>query len=84
MFKYDVFINSLADLPEDKEIKLAVRDLTPGVQRYAYKHVYALVSSDPEKYPEKLQIRFGRGQLHNQPYSIKVNKQVNIVPDRYL
>ncbi len=84
MFKYDVFINSLADLPEGKEIKLSVRDLSPGLQKYAYKHVMAMVSPDADKYPEKLQVRFGRGQVHNQPYSIQVVKEVSIVPERYL
>jgi phenylphosphate carboxylase gamma subunit len=84
MFKYDTYINSLADLPEGKEIKLSVRDLAPGKQRFAYKHVMAMVSADSEKYPDKMQVRFGRGQLHSEPYSIQVIKEVNIVPERYL
>ena len=84
MFKYDTYIESLTDLPEGEEIKLSVRDLTPGKQRYAYKHVMAIVSADPERYPDKMQVRFGRGQLHGQPYSMQVIKEVNIVPERYL
>lgn len=84
MFKYDVYINSLADLPEGKEIKLSVRDLTPGKQRYAYKHVMAMVSADADKYPDKIQVRFGRGQLYSQPYSMQVIKEVSIIPERWL
>jgi phenylphosphate carboxylase gamma subunit len=84
MFKYDVYINSFEDLPEETEIKLSVRDLTPGKQRYAYKHVMAKVSADADKYPDKLQVRFGRGQVHSQPYSIQVIKDVSIIPERWL
>ncbi|MDO9535615.1 MAG: phenylphosphate carboxylase subunit gamma [Bacillota bacterium] len=84
MIKYDVYVESLADLPEGKEVKLSVRDLTPGIHKYCYKHVMAMVSANQETYPEKLQVRFGRGQLHNQPYSVQVVKEVDIIPERWM
>jgi len=84
MFKYDVYVESLADLPEGKEVKLSIRDLTPGIHKYCYKHVMALVSNNLETYPEKLQVRFGRGQIHNQPYSLQIVKEVDIIPERWM
>ncbi len=83
MLHYDVFVNSLADLPEDKELQLALRDLTPGKYKYCYKNVKALVSPDPKKYEQGLQVRFGRGQIHPAPYSIKVLEQVERIPERW-
>jgi phenylphosphate carboxylase gamma subunit len=85
MFKYDVFVNSLTDLPEGEEVKLSVRDLTPGIHKFCYKHVLALVSTNPETYPDKLQIRFGRGQTHNKAYSLKVVKEAaEVIPERWM
>lgn len=84
MFNYDIFINNLDELPEGQEMELQVRDLTPGTHKYSYKWVKAFVSANPETYSEKLQIRFGRGQAHNMPYSIKVTGEVNKFPEKYL
>ena len=84
MFKYDTFVNSLEQLPEGQEIELQVRDLTPGIHKYCYKWVHALVSPNSDVYPEKLLIRFGRGQLYERPYSIEVVGEVNKIPSKYL
>ncbi len=84
MFNYDVFVNSLAELPEEKEVQLALRDLAAGTHKYCYKNVSALVSADQDKYDHKLQIRFGRGQVHELPYSIKILKTVERIPERWL
>lgn len=84
MAAYDTFVNNLSELQEDKELPLAVRDLQPGIHKYCYRHVVALVSSDPGKYPDKLDIRFSRGQLHPNSYSIKIVKQVPTLPAKYL
>lgn len=84
MFHYDVFVNSLADLPEEKEVQLAIRDLTAGTHKYCYQNVSALVSADHDKYEHKLQIRFGRGQVYENPYSIKIIKTVERIPERWL
>lgn len=84
MASWDTFVNALDELPEDQEINLAVRDLTPGIHKYCYRHVVAVVSSDPDKYPDRLDIRFSRGQLYPNSYSIQVVKQVPVLPAKYL
>jgi phenylphosphate carboxylase gamma subunit len=84
LYKYDIFIDSLAEVPEGTELEFQVRDLTPGIHKYCQKWVRALVSTDPNAYPEKLLIRFGRGQEHNQPYSIKVISEINKIPEKFL
>ena len=83
MFRYDVFIEKLTDLPDGQEVKLAIRDLTPGTHKYCYSNVKALVSPDAEKYEHRLQVRFGRGQTHPAPYSIKILEQVERIPERW-
>ncbi len=84
MYKYDIFIDSLVEVPEGTELELQVRDITPGIHKYCQKWVKALVSADGNAYPEKLLIRFGRGQEHNQPYSIKVLSEINKIPEKFL
>ena len=84
MYKYDIFIDSLEEVPEGTELEFQVRDVTPGIHKYCQKWVRALVSADPNAYPEKLLIRFGRGQEHNQPYSIKVLNEINKIPEKFL
>lgn len=84
MAKYDTFVNSLADLPEQKEVNLLIRDLSPGRYKYCYKYVRALVSSDPGRYPDELEIRFSRGQLHPQSYSLQILEEVPRIPAKYL
>ncbi len=81
--KYDTFVNNLSDLREDQEIAISVRDLTPGIYKYTCKHVKARVSSSPDKYPDGLAIRFGRGQLYNGCYSIQVLEELRRIPEKY-
>jgi len=83
LYRYDVFINKLTDLVEGKEIELSLRDLTPGKHKYCYRNVVALVSADPEAYEDKLLVRFGRGQAHQRPYSIKIVKDMEKIPERW-
>jgi len=84
MFNYDVFVENLKELPEGEEVQVAVRDLAPGTHKYAYKFVRALVSADANRYPDRLLIRFSRGQEHSQPYSIKILEVVERIPAKYL
>ncbi|MDA8211066.1 MAG: phenylphosphate carboxylase subunit gamma [Clostridia bacterium] len=84
MIKYDIFVESLQELPEGEEITVPVRDLTPGIHKYSYKYVRALVSADADRYPEGLLIRFGRGQEYGKPYSMKVLEFVERIPAKYL
>lgn len=84
MCKYDVYANSLDELPEGKELELQIRDLTPGIHRYSQKWVKVLVSPDANAYPEKLLIRDGQGKTYEKPYSIKVLEEINKIPAKYL
>ncbi len=81
--EYDTFILiDPAMVPEEKEMELIVRDLTPADRRYKYRSAYvtALVSKSESKYPDRLWIRLGKGQLQEKPWSIKVLKELNKVP----
>lgn len=81
--EYDTFIlTDLASVPEEQEMELIVRDLTPGDRRYKYRSAYvtALVSKSEGKYPDRLWIRLGKGQLQEKPWSIKILKEVNKIP----
>jgi hypothetical protein len=78
--EYDTFIlTELALVPEDKETEMILRDLTPSDRRYKYRSFFAsaMVSRDDSKYPDKLWVRLGRGQLQEKPWSVKIVKEVN-------
>jgi hypothetical protein len=81
--EFDTFI--LTDpgmVPEDKEMELILRELTPKDRRYKYRSFYAtvLVSKSEAKYPDQLWIRLGRGQLQEKPWSVKIIKEINKFP----
>ncbi len=81
--EYDTFVlTDPALVPEEKEMELIVRDLTPGDRRYKYRSTYvtALISKSELKYPDRLWIRLGRGQLQEKPWSIKILKELNKLP----
>jgi len=83
MKEYDTFILvDLAMVPEEKETELIVRDLTPADRRYKYRSAFvtALVSRSESKYPDRLWIRLGRGQLQQKPWSIKILKELSKFP----
>ena len=78
--EYDTFIlTDLGSVPEDLEMELIVRELTPKDRRYKYRSFYAMVqvSRSEAKYPDQLWIRLGRGQLQEKPWSIKILKELN-------
>lgn len=77
--EYLVFVQSLEDLPQDREIELALRDLTPGPYKYEARFVRARVSSSPDKLPgaDVLRVRFSMGVLHPKPYAIKIVKELD-------
>ena len=83
MNTWEVFVNNLNELPEGQDLTLSIRTLNPGIHKYAYARVRCRVSPAPERYPDALQIRFGRGQLHPQRYSVEVLEEVPIVPQQY-
>jgi hypothetical protein len=78
--EFDTFV--LTDpgmVSEDKEMELILRELTPKDRRYKYRSFYAtaLVSKSEVKYPDRLWIRLGRGQLQEKPWSVKIIKELN-------
>jgi hypothetical protein len=78
--EYDTYVlTDLALVPEDKEMEMILRDLTPSDRRYKYRSFFAsaMVSRDDSKYPDKLWVRLGRGQLQEKPWSVKIVKEVN-------
>ena len=78
--EYDTYVlTDLALFPEDKETEMILRDLTPSDRRYKYRSFFAsaVVSKDESKYPDKLWIRLGRGQLQEKPWSVRIVKEVN-------
>ena len=78
--EYDTFILSdPASVPEDKEMELILRELTPKDKRYKYRSFYAmaLISKSETKYPDRLWVRLGRGQLQEKPWSVKIVKEIN-------
>ena len=78
--EYDTYVlTDPALVHDDKEMEMILRDLTPSDRRYKYRSFFvsAMVSRDEAKYPDKLWIRLGRGQLQDKPWSVKIVKEVN-------
>jgi hypothetical protein len=78
--EYDTYVlTDLSLVPQDKETEMILRDLTPADRRWKYRSFFAsvVVSKDESKYPDKLWVRLGRGQLQETPWSVKILKEVN-------
>jgi hypothetical protein len=78
--EYDTYVlTDPALVPEDQETEMILRDLTPSDRRYKYRSFFAraVVSRDESKYPDKLWVRLGRGQLQEKPWSVQVVREVN-------
>lgn len=80
---WEVFVDKLDDLRKEGPLTLSVRTLNPGPYKYSYKRVSANVSADLERYPDRLQVRFGRGQLSDKRFSIELLEELEIVPEQY-
>lgn len=84
MTEYDTFI--LTDLEEtvfDTEQDMTIRDLSPGRAKYCCKCVRAKISDNPDKYPNRLWPRLGRGQWVGKPWSIDVVTFVDKIPEAW-
>ena len=78
--EYDTFILSDPEqLPDEQELELILRDLTPDDRRYKYKSFFAKarISKSGSKFPDALWIRLGRGQLLEEPWSVEVLEVVD-------
>ncbi len=76
--EYVTFVASPKGLPEGEEIRLTIRDLTPGRQKYDARNVKAIVSSSAEQLPEGdiLWLRSPVGVLSPQPWAIKITAEL--------
>lgn len=81
MAEYDTYIlTEFSELKEDEEILGVIRDLTPGTRKYRSTYARFKVSKDAAKYPDRLWVRLGRGQLIPAPCSISVIEFANVIP----
>ena len=81
MIEYDSFFDTeLSEVVQDVERELVIRDLTPGRAKYRCMYVTAAVSQDPDRYPDRLWPRLGRGQWVGEPWSVKVVAPVEKIP----
>lgn len=83
MNQWEVFVMDMSELAEGKDIEISIRTLNPGMHKYTYKHVRAQVSSALDKFPDRLQVRMGRGQLSAAKFSIKVIEEIRRLPPQY-
>ena len=76
--EYVTWFDDPPGLPEGEEVKLTIRDLTPGREKYQARHVRAILSRSPGKLPEAdtLWIRSGAGAMKPDPWSIKVTEDL--------
>jgi phenylphosphate carboxylase gamma subunit len=84
MSQWEVFVNDLAELAEGRDLELTIRTLDPGIHKYTYQRAKVRLSSRLDELPDRLQVRFGRGQLAPQRYSIRVLEEVQRIPSKYL
>lgn len=77
------FLMDLGEVKQDVETEMTVRDIKPGKAKYRCQVVHALFSSDPDKYPDRLWPRLGRGQWVGRPWSIKILKEISMIPKEW-
>jgi phenylphosphate carboxylase gamma subunit len=83
MSQWEVFVSDLGELAEGQDLELTIRTLDPGIHKYTYKRARVRVSTRPDELPDGLQVRFGRGQLAPQRFSIRVLEEVQRMPAKY-
>lgn len=82
MAEYDCYITGdFKDMVEDVETVTVIRDLTPGKQKYNSMYAKVRISKDEKKYPNRLRVRLGRGQLVDKVCSVDVVEVVNVIPE---
>jgi hypothetical protein len=80
--EYDTFVDTLSQLREGEEIELPIRDC----ETYEAIVVKAIISKSPEKLPDgdTLWIRFSRGQLSPEPWSIKIIERLGSLLEKQM
>jgi hypothetical protein len=78
---YQVVVKVLNELPQDKEIELAIRDLTAGTRKYDGRYVKAMVSSSSTKYADaKIRMISSVGYIYPDQWSMKIVREVGPYP----
>jgi phenylphosphate carboxylase gamma subunit len=78
---WDTYINiDFKDMPEEQERVAIIRDLTPGKYKYRSTYAQVKISKNADKYPDKLEVRLGRGQLVPTPCSIQIIEFLSVIP----
>ena len=83
--EYDTFmLSDPVAMPEDQQLELIVRDLTPADRRYKYRSFFAQarISKSKTRYADRLWIRLGRGQLLEDPWSIEILEEIDKFTER--
>jgi len=81
---YQCFIpNKLGDLVQDSPREINISNLEGGRYKYEAKVVMGKISSDPKKYADQLWIRFPKGQMHPEPWSLEIVEEIKTIPDKY-
>jgi phenylphosphate carboxylase gamma subunit len=85
MNEYDTFmLSDPAAMPEEQQLELIVRDLTPADRRFKYRSFFAQarISKSKTRYADRLWIRLGRGQLLEEPWSIEILEEIDKFAER--
>jgi hypothetical protein len=83
--EYDTFLlEDPAGMPDDQQLELIVRDLTPVDRRTKYRSFFAQarISKSETRYADRLWIRLGRGQLLAEPWSIEILEEIDKFAER--
>ena len=75
--EYLTFVTNMEDLKEGQEVKLTIRDLTPGPRKYEARVVKARVFHSPQPQAlDTLWVRSWTGVLYPQPWAIQIVEEV--------
>ena len=76
--EYSTFVSDPQGLPQGQEIKLAIKDLTPGPRKYDCRIVKAIIASSPDKIEggDVLRLRSLVGITFPQPWAIKIVEEL--------
>ena len=83
--EYDTFLlEDPAGMPDDQQLELIVRDLTPADRRNKYRSFFAQarISKSATRYADRLWVRLGRGQLLKDPWSIEILEVIDKFAER--
>ncbi len=74
--EWQTFVRQFEDMKEG-EVKLFIKDLTPGPRKYDTKFVKALVKKSKQSLPDLLVVRSESGDTAPETWSIKVLEELS-------